>query len=263
LNTTSIPHPESKASGSKAPALTRAFAILELVAREPGLSFTAIHSRLGLPKSSAHHLVSTLRDLGALKLRGDGGFGIGLHLFELAALTSQHRRLESEALPHLRALAREVQLTCHLGVLEGHEAVYLARVECDLDIRINSWVGKRFPLNSSALGKALLAWLPEMELDEILGLIRFEEKVPNTITDPAVLKTHLDLVRSRGWATDDEEDVLNIRCIAAPIHDRDRCVVAAISAVGTTTQIDQDRFLHLAPRICDAASAISRGVFAS
>ncbi len=249
--------------GSKAPALTRAFAILDLVAREPGLSFTAIHSRLGLPKSSAHHLVSTLRDLGALKVRGDGGFGIGLHLFELAALTSQHRRLESEALPHLRALARDVQLTCHLGVLEGHEAVYLARVECDLDIRINSWVGKRFPLHCSALGKALLAWLPAAELEEILGLIPFEARAPNTITDAALFKTHLGLVRSRGWATDDEEDVLNIRCIAAPIYDRESCVAAAISAVGTTTQIGPDRFAHLAPRLCDAAEAISRGVFGS
>jgi len=245
----------------KVPAVARAVAMLDLVAREPGLNFTAVRSRLGLPKSSAHHLISTLCGLGLLKVGSDGGHALGLRLIELAGLASVNRSLEREARPFLRALARDLQLISHLGVLDGHEAVYLARIECDLEIMVKSWVGKRFPLNSSALGKVLLAWLPPEELDEMLALIPFEGRMPNTITDPDNFRAHLALVRERGWATDDEEQAPDLRCIAAPVRDQTGRVVAAISAVGTVMQIDAASFPHLGPRLCGTARDVSRALF--
>ncbi|WP_428378124.1 IclR family transcriptional regulator [Lichenicoccus sp.] len=156
---------------------------------------------------------------------------------ELAGRASHHRGLEREAVPLLRSLAREVRLTCHLGILDGTEAVYLARVPFDSDIVVKSWVGKRFPLHSSALGKVLLAWLPDPELDEMIKLIAFEARMPNTITDAAIFRDHLGLVRKRGWATDDEKQAPDLRCISAPVRDQNNNVAAAVSAVGTTTQI--------------------------
>ena len=139
------------------PALTRGFAILDLVAKNPGLDFTSIHGRLGLPKSSTHNLLSTLSRLGLVRMRPDRGFVLGLKLTELGAFAASHRFVEAESLPLLRALASELQLTCHLGVSEGAEAVYLSKIDCDQPIRVESWVGKRFSLHSSALGKVLLA----------------------------------------------------------------------------------------------------------
>jgi DNA-binding IclR family transcriptional regulator len=242
------------------PALTKGFAIVDLVAREPGLSFGQIQKRTGLAKSSTHQLITTLCQLGLLHVLPEGKHVLGLRLFELGTMAAGQRGVEREALPFLQALATEVQLTCHLGVLEGHEAVYLAKVEGDLTIKVNSWVGKRLSLHSSSLGKALLAWLPESQLDDILTHVDWKPKTANTIVDVRALKDHLALIRRRGWATDDEEDIPNIRCVSAPIHDMRGHVVAAISVVGTILQIDVDRFPVLAARVCAVASEISHAL---
>lgn len=240
------------------PALVKGVGILDLIANEPGLGFASIQQRLSLPKSSCHLLIGTLCRLGLLQMQADRSYVLGLRLFELGAQAANQRHIDRTALPHLRKLAKEVQLTCHLGVREGLEAVYLAKVECDREIKVNTWVGKRLSLNSSSLGKALLAWLPEPELEEILRHLEWPRKCPNTLADPALFKTHLAEVRARGWATDDEEDIPNIRCLAAPVINMEGDVVAALSAVGTILELDSARFTELAERVCAAAADISR-----
>jgi DNA-binding IclR family transcriptional regulator len=191
-------------------------------------------------------------------MRPDRGFVLGLKLTELGALAASHRFVEADSRPLLRALASELQLTCHLGVNEGAEAVYLSKIECDQPVRVDSWVGKRFSLHSSALGKALLAWRPEAELQRALAELSWAQHTCHTITSPAAMRAHLQLVRGRGWATDDEENAPNIRCVAAPVFDRQHNVVAAISAVGTILQMDPSRFDLIAPRLMAVANEISR-----
>lgn len=248
----------TKEQKSVAPALTKGFAILDLIAREPGLSFAAIRDRLGLPNSSCHHLITTLCQVGALQVRSDRGYVLGLRLFELGAMAANQRQLHDLALPMLKRLAQDVELTCHLGVMEGAEAVYLLKVEGNREIRVNTWVGKRLSLHSSSLGKVLLAGLPENELEQILAQVSWERKTPHSIVDPNVFRSHLQTVRERGWAIDDEEDLINIRCVAAPVRDMQGHVVAAISAVGTVLDISQGRFEELATTLCATAQEISQ-----
>lgn len=243
---------------SAAPALAKGFAILELIAGEPGLKFAAIRKQLGLPNSSCHHLINTLCQLGALQMNQDRGYVLGLRLLELGALAAAQRQIEHQALPFLRHLSREVQLTCHLGILEGYAAMYLLKVEGLREIRVNTWVGKRLSLHSSSLGKVLLAWLPETEIDDKLRHVDWRRKGPKTLTDPAEYKEHLRAVRQRGWALDDEEDNPNIRCVAAPVLDLHGRVVAAISAVGTVLDIGPERLDSLADQVCTTAQDISR-----
>ncbi|MDR3440717.1 IclR family transcriptional regulator [Telmatospirillum sp.] len=242
------------------PALVKGFGILDLIANEPGLGFAAIQQRLGLPKSSCHLLIGTLCRLGAIQMQADRGYVLGLRLFELGALAANQRHIDREAMPFLRTLARDVQLTCHLGVREGLKAVYLAKVECEREIMINTWVGKRISLNSSSLGKVLLAWLPDAELDEILEHLEWTRKCPNTLTDPREFKAHLAEVRARGWAVDDQEDIQNIRCLAAPVVNVQGEVIAALSVVGTVLELDVDRFEDLAARTCAVARDISHAI---
>jgi DNA-binding IclR family transcriptional regulator len=255
------PAQEPTSADPAVPALMRGFAILDLIARSPGLEFTAIHSRLNLPKSSTHNLLATLCRIGALHLQSDRGYVLGLRLTELGNFAAGQRFLETESLPLLRDLAHAEQLTCHLGVIEGHEAVYLSKIECDYPIKISSWVGKRFPLHCSALGKVLMAWLAEKDLERMLAEISWERHTAQTIADPRSMKTHLDLVRARGWASDDEEHVPDIRCVAAPVFDRSGGVVAAISAVGTVLQMPPARFAMLAPKVIAIAREISHRSF--
>jgi DNA-binding IclR family transcriptional regulator len=241
----------------KVPALGKGVALLEVIAREPGLGFTAIQERLGMPKSSTHHLISTMCELGLIKRR------LGLKLFELAGIANESNDLQREAMPLLREFAQRVQLTCHLGVFEQGEAVYLARVEGARDIVVRSHVGQRFPVNCSALGKSLIAWLTPEQLDSVIANLAFEKRMPKTVTNAADFRLQLADVRRRGWALDDEEQAPNCRCIAAPIRDRDGLVVAAISAVGTLEQVDDKRFETLAAQVIAAASAISGSVYST
>jgi DNA-binding IclR family transcriptional regulator len=113
----------------KVPPLGKAVARLEVIAREPGVGFAAIQERLGTPKSSTHHLISTMCKLGLTKRRSVGGYGLGLKWFELAGIANENNDLQREAMPLLRECAQRVQLACHLGVFEQGKAVYLARVE--------------------------------------------------------------------------------------------------------------------------------------
>ncbi len=248
-------------SSLKVPALGKAVALLDALAREPGLGFTGIQERLGLPKSSTHHLISTMCELGLIKRRTLGGYGLGLKLLELSSIANESNDLQRDALPLLREFAQRVQLTCHLGVLEQGEAVYLARVEGGQDIVVKSHVGQRYPVNCSALGKSLIAWLAPERLDVVLANLAFEKRMPKTILNAADLRRQLADVRRRGWALDDEEQAPNCRCIAAPIRDRDGVVVAAISAVGTLEQVEDRRIENLAAQVIDAASAISEFVY--
>jgi DNA-binding IclR family transcriptional regulator len=246
---------------SAVPALIRGFAILDLISQSPGLDFTSIHSRLGLPKSSTHNLLVTLCRLRVLQQQSDRSYVLGLRLTELGTFAAGQRFIEKESVPLLRALAREERLTCHLGVREGREAVYLSKCESDQPIKIDSWVGKRFPLHSSALGKALLAWLPPHELARAIDDIAWDKRTTNTIGAPDDLQAHLALVRAQGYATDDEENITNIRCVAAPVFDLKGGVVAAISATGTVLQLDKARFEQLALRLITVSSEISRRSF--
>lgn len=238
-------------------------ALLEAIAREPGLGFTGLQERLGLPKSSTHHLISTMCELGLIKRRPLGGYGLGLKLFELAGIANESNDLHRDAMPILREFAQRVQLTCHLGAFEQNEAVYLARVEGARDIIVKSHVGQRFPVNCSALGKCLIAWLAPEVLDVVIAGLAFKKRMPKTVMNAAALRLQLADVRRRGWAIDDEEQAPNCRCIAAPIRDRDGAVIAAISAVGTLAQVEDRRFETLGAQLIIAANAISESVYST
>lgn len=250
-------------SNLKVPALGKGVALLEAVAREPGLGFTGIRERLGLPKSSTHHLISTMCELDLIKRRSLGGYGLGLKLLEIASLADQSHDLQRDAMPILRDFAQRVQLTCHLGVLEQSEAVYLTRADGARDIVIRSHVGQRFPVNCSALGKSLIAWMAPDQLDDVMSSLTFEKRMPNTVMNQKGFRRQLADVRRRGWAIDDEEQAPNCRCIAAPIRDRDGDVVAAVSAVGTLEQVQDGRFEMLAAQVISAAAAISESVYSA
>ncbi len=216
-----------------------------------------------MQKSSTHHLISTMCELGLVKRRSVGGYGLGSKLLELASIANESVDLQRDAMPLLRDFAQLVQLTCHIGVLERSDAVYLARVEGARDIVVKSHVGQRFPVNCSALGKSLIAWLAPERLDAVIANLAFEQRMPKTVMTAADFRLHLADVRRRGWALDDEEQAPNCRCVAAPIRDRDGAVVAAISAVGTLEQVDDGRIERLAAQAIDVASNISQVVYST
>jgi len=154
-------------------------------------------------------------------------------------------------------LCKETGLTVHMAVLERNEAVLIERIEAPGLVKIASWIGRRMEINCTAVGKALVAFIPESEFDQQIrsrGFIKHNQK---TITVIGRLKEELARVREMHYAIDDEEEELGCRCVGAPVFDHHEKVVAAISVSGTTSQITIEKIPSLARKVRRTAEAIS------
>ena len=238
--------------------LFRSLDVLEFLGRNEDTSFEDIYSEIGIPKSSAYQLLLTLESRGYLRRIGEGKrYALGLKLFELGNQSVSQLKIRTEAMPILRDLMFKTNQTCHLGILEGTEGVYLAKVEGGQAVRINSWEGKRIAFHSTAMGKVLLAWRDEENIDEILNQTTLIALTKKTITDRNELKKHLQMIRKRGWALDDEENEPDIRCVAAPVRHITGAVIAAISVSGLATRSNDEVLPEVSGLVMKAAIQLS------
>jgi DNA-binding IclR family transcriptional regulator len=151
-------------------------------------------------------------------------------------------------------------VTCHLGCLDGNDGVYLAKVDPENSILVNSWEGKRVALKSSAMGKVFLAWRPPAERQVLIDATPFLVRTGHTITDPVKFAEHIEFVRNQGFALDDEEDVVGIRCIAAPVFNSRGEVNYSISISGAAGDLTDARLPALAGTVTDAAQRLSASI---
>ncbi len=249
----------SLAGGYSVPSLDRALAVLELLAQSRnGFSISEISRRLKLPKSSVHLLIGTLERRGYLQKNTlSGKYFFGLKLVSLSRTALEGLDLREQAKPLLQALMRRTSLTVHMAVLERNEAVIVEKIECPGLLRLATWIGRRLDVNSSGVGKALIAFLPGEEFDR-----QFKDKVfcrnnENTIVSVSKLKRELERIRTLGYSFEDEEGEIGFRCIGAPVFDFTNKVVAAISVAGTTAQIPTNQVSELATVVKHTAAQIS------
>jgi len=245
-----------------APAVERTLSILELLSvTRSGLTLPELSRRLGLPKSSTYCLLVTLERRGYL-LRNNRThrYMFGLKLFSLANLALSGVGLRENAAKFLHPLMQRTRLTVHMAIIEDHEAVLIEKVEPPGLVRLATWVGKRLELHCSAVGKCLLAYLPETEFLRLVrdrGLTRNNE---NTITSIRKLKQQIAQIRHAGYAIEDEEGEIGCRCVGAPIFDHAGAAIAAISVAGTTAQIRSEEFAYFGELVRQTASDISQAL---
>ncbi len=241
------------------PALSRALALLETLAgSKHGLTISQPARQLHCAKSSVHRLVNTFEHYSYI-YRDDptGRYRLSLHLCDLANMALNEISLRDYARPFLTQLAARTGLTVHLAVLEQGSAVLIEKIESPRSIRVATWVGKQLGLHCTALGKALMAHLNEEQVDTLLslhGLLRHNE---NTICSVKKFKESLAIIRRRGYALDDEEEEIGVRCIGAPILNEKQEAVAALSVVGRTGQIYPENCSMLAQLVMATAHSIS------
>jgi DNA-binding IclR family transcriptional regulator len=252
--------PKVPVATQSVPSLEKALSILEMLASSNnGLSLPEIVKKSGLPKSSIHCILVTLQRHEYLhRNERTGRYMFGPKLFSLANMALNDLQLREQAAPYLYALMQETKLTAHMAILEQDEAVLIAKVAGPSVFRLATWLGKRMDVHCTALGKALIAHLPESQLDALLQQRSLPRHNENTIASPRRLKEDLVNTFRRGYAIDDEEDEIGLRCIGAPVFDHTGTVIAAISVSGTTVQITLENLRHLAHRVKDTASVISR-----
>jgi DNA-binding IclR family transcriptional regulator len=242
------------------PATARAMEILEYIAKSRrGASISEISRSLGLPKSSTYLVLKTLEQ-GAYLRRNPRSrrYSFGSSLVTLSRKVLDNLDLREVATPVLNRLMRQTGIIVHLAVLEGNEAVIIDRSEplgCSAGA---DWIGRRLDVNCTGVGKALVAFLPSDQFEEVITAKRFARHNENTIVTIRGLKRELAKIREQGYALDDEEDELGVRCIGVPVLDIHQRLIAAISLAGTTEQIPIDRVRALARVLKQAASEISR-----
>jgi DNA-binding IclR family transcriptional regulator len=245
-----------------APAVERTLSILELLSvTKSGLTLPELSRRLGLPKSSTYCLLVTLERRGYLhRNTRTRRYMFGLKLFSVANMALSGIELREKAASFLQSLMLRSRLTVHMAIIEDDEAVVIEKVEPPGLVRLATWVGKRFELHCSAVGKCLLANLPEPEFLRVVrdrGLTRNNE---NTITSIRKLKQEVTQIRCAGYSIEDEEGEIGCRCVGAPIFDHSGNGIAAISVAGTTAQIKSEEFTYFGQLVRQTAFDISESL---
>jgi len=244
--------------------IERVDAILEAVGRSPqGASIKDLSAVLGLPKGTVHRILASLSYFGYVRQHTETkNYGLGLKLMELGSRLGSQLDLRRVAAPFIRALVDKIGEAAHLVVLDGSDVVYIDKIEAGEGtggLVMASRVGSRNPAHCCAVGKVLLAGLPENDLDAIIGARALTRRTANTITDPALLKDHLRTVREQGYAVDDEENERGIRCLAAPIFDGKGRAVAAVSISGPAFRVTKKVVQETVRKeVTKAAAEISR-----
>jgi IclR family acetate operon transcriptional repressor len=250
---------DGSATGS-AKTLVKALRILGSVAAHPeGLTLSDLSRICRLPKPTAHRVLGVLVHGGMLRLDADGGYRLGPECLVLGTAFLENLDLRDQARDILFDLVERTGETCHLGVLDGKRVVYIEKVESPHPIRMASRVGRTNPAHSTGIGKAMLAFSPEEQIEAIIAA-GLEQRTPRTITDPSRLRSELAMVAKRGYAIDDIENEESIRCIAAPVFDHEHAVVAGISIAGPEYRLSLGRLVEMADDVREAARELSRRV---
>ncbi|MFI6757726.1 IclR family transcriptional regulator [Micromonospora sp. NPDC050417] len=231
-------------SGRKSSSVDRAFELIGTVSEAGGAGLTLgeLAAEAGIAVSNTHRYTTSLLELGVLERDWAGAFRLGVTLIALAGQYLDEDGLRGAARPYLVELSGE---TVHLGIPVGNQIVYVDKVESARSVRSVSRIGSRVAMHSTSMGKAVLAVLDERRRAEILAA-PLPARTSRTLTGAALL-AELDLVRSRGFAIDDEENEEGARCFGLPIMSASGEPAGAFSVAAPAHRLSIDDCHRLAP----------------
>jgi DNA-binding IclR family transcriptional regulator len=239
-------------------SLQRGLRLLSLFAlEEKGLSASEVARLSGLPVSTVHRFLVNLESAGFLSCDASGIYQLGTACVSLGQAARGQLDLRRASLPHLQELNHRTRETVHLTVRHGLSAVYVEKLDSPEPLRIHSRIGATIPLYCTAVGKILLAYLPDSEREKVLEQMELKRFTENTASNLQELHAELQRTRKNGFACDLEEHELHIRCIAAPIWDHSGVVNASLSVTGPAVRMSAARLRQLAPVIREAGLKIS------
>lgn len=240
-------------------ALQRGLSLLRLFGESPrGLTAKQVAALSRLPVSTVHRFLANLVTTNFLSCDGDGHYHLGIACFAIGHQAVGQLDIRRLSLPYLRELNHQTRETIHLTMRHGLSAVYVEKLDSPEPLRIHSRIGAGVPLYCTAVGKVMLAYMPEEERDRVLPELQMKRLTPNTVGNLQELQTELFRVRKNGYACDLEEHEMHIRCMAAPIWDHAGTVQSSVSITAPVVRMPVTRLRQLAPLIQSAGLQISR-----
>lgn len=231
-------------------SLDRALELLERLADAGGsMRLAELEVATGLPLPTIHRLIRSLVHNGYVRQEPSRRYALGPRLIRLGETAG--RALGSWALPHLTALVAQIGETANMAVLEGDAVVYVAQVPSAHSMRMFTEVGRRVPAHCTGVGKALLSQLRDEEVLALLRRTGMPAQTARTHTDPGTLLGELAEVRGQGWAVDDAEQEIGVRCVAVPVTGSP--ALTALSVSGPSGRISAERVADIGPVLRAAA----------
>lgn len=222
------------------------------------LGVSELSRNLNINKSTVWKLLNTFEKKGFITRNPSSErYRLSVNFFRIACQYYNQISINAVLRKHMEKLSKKYNETIHFGVLDNDEVVYVEKLDGAFSINIYSKIGKRSPLYAPSLGKAILANLDSDQLSDIVKRIDFHAFTPYTITDKDSLIKELDLIRERGYSTDEEEYELGIRCVGVPIKNIAGVLVGAISVSGTTSRMTPELIETLVVDMKLIASEIS------
>lgn len=241
--------------GDQVKALRHGLEILRMMTdSQPVIGVSEMARKIGVHRSSASRLAATLHAMGFLSRAGEAGqYRLGPELIRLGRLADRDVDLVERATGPLRQVVEQTGETGHIGMLDGTEAVTIAVVDGWQTVRMHSYVNKRSPASCSSLGKSLLSGMTEQEVRGLLSGRPLTALTEHSVRAVPALLAELAQVREQGYACDNEEVELGLRCVAAPVKDASGAVVASLGLSGPAWRLTPPVVAELAEAVRWAA----------
>jgi len=240
-------------------SLRKGLEVIDCFSQRESWSLTELAGHLAMNKATAFRMLHTLLDAGFVDRDEESGrYRLGMRFYSLGKTAVRHEQLKWQALPPLMTLAEQTGETVYVGILYEGDAVVVQVVDGIELVRMHAFVGKRSPAHASALGKVLLAHLPDAEVEAYAETYGLKAFTPNTFTDLAAFREELRRIRDDGHALDREEMAPGLRCIGVPVTDHTGRPFATVSLSAPVDRMGPERIATLIPQVKTAAAEISR-----
>lgn len=241
-------------------SIDRALQVLELFSLEkPEWGVTEISKALNIYKSNVHNILSTFAEKGFVKKDSKTDkYKLGIKFFELGSVVIKNMDLRRIAHSYIEKLSKEFNETVHLGILDKGRVVSIEREESYKGLCSHIEIGRRAPLHCTAVGKAIMSYLSEEEINLIIKEKGLEKFTENTITNKEELKKEFLKIRKQGYAVDNMEHEEGVRCVASSIRDYSGEVIASMSVSGPAFRINENNMFVIAKKVKEYCDCISK-----
>ncbi|MEI5998967.1 DNA-binding transcriptional regulator KdgR [Paraburkholderia bengalensis] len=252
------PEADTADKGESLSSVARVFAILGAIGDSGQIGISELSQRLSLSKTTVHRVLQTLKALGYVTQEVETErYRLTIRLFELGAKALESVDLVREADIDMRRIASATREAVHLGMFDEDAIIYIHKIDADYGLRMQSRIGRRNPLHSTAIGKVLLAWMDPADAREVLSHIEFRKSTAKTLASAEAVMSILPQVRAQGYGEDIEEQEEGLRCLAVPVFDRFGRVIAGLSVSFPTMRCGADTKLHYVTLLKEAGAALS------